>query len=242
MRNIKLLIEYDGTKYCGWQRQENGPTIQGEIENVLARIVQENVHVIGAGRTDAGVHARGQVANFRFESSLKTDELRRGLNGLLPADIVIHEVQEVSLEFHARYDAKERVYSYRIARSPTALERFYSWNLNYPLNLDAMHRAATSIVGVHDFESFCKANSDVGHHRCDVRSASWEEEGSALKFTIRADRFLHGMVRALVGSIVDVGRGYASLDEFVSILEKKNRSDAGRAAPPKGLVLEEVIY
>ena len=107
MRNIKLLIEYDGTKYCGWQRQKNSPTIQGEIENVLARIVQENVHVIGAGRTDAGVHSRGQVANFRTVSSLKTDEINNGLNGLLPEDIVIHEVQEVPLEFHARYNAKE---------------------------------------------------------------------------------------------------------------------------------------
>ncbi len=242
MRNIKLLIEYDGTNYCGWQRQENGLTIQAEIENVLSKVLQENVSIIGAGRTDAGVHARGQVANFRTETSLELKEIHSALNGLLPEDIVIHSVEDVHIDFHARYSAKERVYSYCITQRPTALTRLYSWHLNYNLKLDVMRWAAASIIGVHDFESFCKANSEVDHHRCNVMAAQWECEDARLKFTIRADRFLHGMVRALVGTMVNVGRGYTRLEEFVKILEKKNRSEAGQAAPAKGLVLEEIVY
>lgn len=242
MRNIKLLIEYDGTRYCGWQRQEHGQTIQGEIENVLARALQENVDLIGAGRTDSGVHARGQVANFRTETSLELSKIHDALNGLLADDIVVHDAQEVPLEFHARYSAKERVYSYRIARRPSAFTRFSTWHVKYDLKLDVMRGAAASIVGVHDFESFCKVNSNVDHHRCNVQSAWWECSGANLTFTIRADRFLRGMVRALVGTMVDVGRGYTPIEEFLKILERKSRSAAGQAAPAKGLVLEEVVY
>ena len=242
MRNIKLLIEYDGTRYCGWQRQENGSTVQAEIENVLAKVLQENVHIIGAGRTDAGVHARGQVANFRTESLLELGEIHNALNGLLPEDIVVHAVHDVPIEFHARYSAKERIYSYCITRRPAALTRAFSWYVKYDLKIDAMRWAAASIVGAHDFGSFCKMNSDVEHHRCDVMAARWECEDALLKFTIRADRFLHGMVRALVGTMVDVGRGYTPLDDFVKILEKRNRAEAGQAAPAQGLVLEEVVY
>ncbi|HEV8537465.1 MAG TPA: tRNA pseudouridine(38-40) synthase TruA [Bacteroidota bacterium] len=242
MRNIKLLIEYDGTDFCGWQRQENGPTIQAEIEGVLAKVLQENVSIIGAGRTDAGVHALGQVANFRTESSLGLRELRNALNGLLPEAIVVHDVQDVPPEFHARYSARERVYSYMITQTPSAIARRHSWYLGYSLQIDLMRWGAAAIIGVHDFESFCKANSDVDHHRCNVMAARWEQEGSRLKFTIRADRFLHGMVRAIVGTLVDVGRGYTPLDEFLGMLGKKDRREAGPAAPAKGLLLEEILY
>lgn len=242
MRNIKLLIEYDGTNYVGWQRQENGKSVQGEIESALQRVLQKEVSVIGAGRTDAGVHARGQVASVRAETKLEPSEIGGALNALLPEDIVIHNVEEVPAEFHARYSAKERRYSYLIARDPTALQRQYSWYLKYNLDVDLMKRAAESIIGTHDFESFCKANSDVDHYRCTVATAVWKEESTLLQFTISADRFLHGMVRALVGTMVDVGRGYTSLDEFLKILEKKDRKEAGMAAPARGLVLEEVVY
>lgn len=242
MRNLKLLIEYDGTNYSGWQRQENGPTIQGEIERALSQILQQSVNVIGAGRTDAGVHARGQTANVQTNATLQLYEIKHGLNALLPEDIVIHTVEEVSSEFHARYSAKERCYSYSITRTPVALLRNYSWYVKYALNIDPMRWASAAILGTHDFESFCKANSDVEHYRCTILSASWQAEETMLTFTIRADRFLHGMVRALVGTIVDVGRGYISLEDFLDILSKKNRSAAGMAAPAKGLVLEQVIY
>jgi tRNA pseudouridine38-40 synthase len=242
MRNIKLLLEYDGTNYSGWQRQDNGRTIQGEIESVLSRILQETVNVIGAGRTDAGVHARRQVANFRTESRLGNHELQGGLNGLLTDDIVVHEVTEVPLEFHARFNAKERAYSYRIVAEPTALLRKYSWYVKYQLNVDTMRWAAMSILGMHDFESFCKADSNVEHHRCTVHHACWLKEDTSLTFTISADRFLHGMVRALVGTMVDVGRGYLPIEKFLNVLEKKDRTEAGMTAPARGLVLENVVY
>ena len=242
MRNVKLVVEYDGTDYCGWQRQENGRTIQGELENVLSKVLQENISVIGAGRTDAGVHARGQVANFRTNSNFLLHEIANGLNGLLPNDIVVREADEVPFEFHARYSAKEREYSYIINRVPTALMRNYSWYLTYDLKIEAIQWAAASIIGVHDFQSFCKANSDVDHHRCNVVSAQWREEGSILKFEIRADRFLHGMVRALVGTMVDVGRGFTTPDSFLKIMEQKDRTKAGMAAPARGLMLEKIVY
>ena len=242
MRNIKLLIEYDGTNYVGWQRQENGKSIQGEIESVLLQILKEKVNVMGAGRTDAGVHARGQVANFRSETKLDFSSIKGGLNGLLPDDIVIKEVEEVHTDFHSRYSAKERQYSYTIVREPTALMRNLSWYVKYSLDVGLMQQAAMVITGKHDFESFCKANSDVDHHICNVNSAHWEENNLVLIFKISADRFLHGMVRALVGTMVDIGRGYTPMDDLMTILEKKNRTDAGMAAPAKGLVLEKIIY
>ena len=242
MRNIKLLIEYDGSRYVGWQRQESGKSIQGEIESVLRGVLQENVNVVGAGRTDGGVHARGQAANFRTETKLDSAQIENALNALLPNDIVIYGMEEVPMEFHARYSAKERRYSYLIARVPTALQRQHSWYVKYVLDVDLIKRASDLIIGTHDFESFCKANSDVEHHRCNVRASAWKEEGSFLRYTISADRFLHGMVRALVGTMVDVGRDYTSLDELVKILEKKDRKEASMAAPARGLVLEEVIY
>jgi len=242
MRNIKLVVEYDGTNYVGWQRQENGRSIQEEIESVLGQILQENVDLTGAGRTDAGVHARGQVANFRTESKLTLRGLRGGLNALLPDDIVVHQAAEELPEFHARYSAKERQYSYLITLEPSALMRNYSWHVRYRLNTELMRRAADACKGEHDFESFCKANSDVDHHICHVRAAAWEAYDKNLRFTISANRFLHGMVRALVGTMVDIGRGYTSYEEFFKILEKKNRSEAGISAPAKGLVLERVIY
>ena len=242
MRNIRLLIEYDGTEYCGWQRQEGVRTIQGEMESALFKLVREQIHVIGAGRTDAGVHARGQVANFRTESALQLYEFKNGLNSLLPDDIVIHEADEVPLEFHARQGAKERTYSYRITRRPVALLRNFAWYVKYDVKVDLMRRAAAAILGEHDFGSFCKSAAAVDHHRCTVSAAIWEMNGDMLSFTVRADRFLHGMVRALVGTMVDVGRGYIGLEDFLKILEMKDRTEAGMAAPAKGLVLESVSY
>ncbi len=242
MRNIKIFCEYDGTEYSGWQRQENGRTIQGEIENALRRILQEDVGLIGAGRTDAGVHARGQVANFRSSNRLPLDELRHGLNALLPADIVIRSAEDVPSEFHARFSARERSYTYTISRMPTAIMRNYVWHVSYELDVDSLRWAAAATLGDHDFTSFCKSASEVDNFRCVIRAARWDVEGPLLRFTVRADRFLHGMVRALVGTMVDVGRKHTSLEDFVALLEKKDRRLAGPAAPPQGLVLESVSY
>jgi tRNA pseudouridine38-40 synthase len=242
MRNLKLLLEYDGTNYVGWQRQENGTSVQGALEAAVAAITQQEASVIGAGRTDAGVHARGQVANFRSTTLLSADQLRGGLNALLPEDIAVTDVSDVPETFHARFSAIERRYSYLITLRPSALLRFYAWHVKYELDLREMERAATFILGTHDFQSYCKANSDVEHHRCDIRSASWASQGETIRFSIAADRFLHGMVRALVGTMVDIGRGFLTLEEFATILERRDRAEAGMAAPARGLVLEQVLY
>ena len=242
MRNIKLLIEYDGKNYVGWQRQENGTSIQGTIESVLSQILQESVNVIGAGRTDSGVHARGQVANFRSGTALSVEQIRSGLNALLPEDIVIHHAENVAEDFHARYSAKSREYSYQITLEPSALLRNYAWFVKYRLDRSLMQQTASLLIGIHDFQSFCKTQADVDHYRCNVRQANWEEHGSRLYFHITGDRFLHGMVRALVGTMVDVGRGYTGFEDFKNILMKKDRTEAGMAAPAQGLVLENVIY
>jgi tRNA pseudouridine38-40 synthase len=242
VRNIKLVVEYDGTDFAGWQRQDNAPTIQGAIELALATIVQETVSLVGAGRTDAGVHARGQVANFRTESTLEPLALQRGLNALLPDTIAVRDVEAVPMEFHSRYSATSREYSYTIVRRRSPLSRLHAWCLTYPLDLNVMQFASGTIVGEHDFASFCRTASEVGHHRCIVTTAAWESSDDTFRFRIRANRFLHGMVRALVGTMVDVGRGYTGLEEFQHILDKRDRTVAGMAAPARGLVLEEVYY
>lgn len=244
MHNIKLLLEYDGTNFVGWQRQQRGRSVQGELESVLSQILQQQINVIGAGRTDAGVHARGQVANFRSDSRLGVHDIHGGLGGLLPADIVIHAVEEVPLDFHARYSAKERFYSYSITLEPSALLRNYSWYVKYRLDEQRIQKTAKILLGQHDFESFCKANSEVDHYRCIVSHSCWviPQSGTTMRYEIRANRFLHGMVRALVGTMVDVGRGYTTPDEFLNILDKKDRKEAGMTAPAHGLVLESVVY
>jgi tRNA pseudouridine38-40 synthase len=242
MRNIRLLIEYDGTDFLGWQIQAEGRTVQGEIASVLARVLQHPVNLIGGGRTDAGVHARGQVANFRTNSGLATSSLHNALLGLLPDDVIVRAVDEVPEDFHARYGARERTYRYSITLIPRALGRAYCWHVTYRLEPSLLQAAAEAIGGVHDFHAFSKTGSDIEHYRCDVRSSFWNVEGSMLVYEIRADRFVRGMVRALVGTMVDVGRGAMSVDGFRGLLDSGDRSRAGTLAPACGLVLEQICY
>jgi tRNA pseudouridine38-40 synthase len=239
---MKLLIEYDGTDYAGWQRQENARTIQGEIEDALRRITQQEVSLIGAGRTDAGVHARGQVANFQSGTRLPAPEIEHALNAMLPEDIVIRRAEEAPLDFHARYSARERCYSYSIRRVPSAMQRNFSWFVGYPLDVCLMEQSAAMLPSVREFGSFCKGQAEVDDYRCTVLSACWKEDGPSLVFVIRANRFLHGMVRSLVGTMVDVGRGYTTPGEFSSILSANDRREGGPNAPARGLTLESVRY
>jgi tRNA pseudouridine38-40 synthase len=235
-------MEYDGTDFVGWQTQENGRSVQGEITKALKQILQESVNVIGAGRTDTGVHAKGQVANFRTHTSLETKSIVNAINGVLANDIRVLSAADVPGSFHARYDARERVYRYHISLKPVAIERQYQWFVKYDLDLASMNVAAGQIVGEHNFESFCKSESGVKHYRCMVSKSGWVEMQTKLVYEIRANRFLHGMVRALVGTMVDIGRGYTSRSAFQEILGAKDRSRAGMAAPPQGLFLHEVVY
>jgi tRNA pseudouridine38-40 synthase len=242
MRNLRLLLEYDGTAFVGWQMQANGRSVQGELTRVLEQVLQEQVNLIGAGRTDAGVHARGQVANVRTENDISCPLLEHALNGLLPPDVRVVELADVPVAFHARFDARERRYRYFIARVPAAIGRQYQWYLRKELDVAAMNRIAARIVGDYDFEAFCKYAADVDHCRCTVTDAGWDEGPGVLTFRIAANRFLHGMVRALVGTMVDVGRGYTMEQEFEGIMQSRDRARAGMAAPAHGLVLEQVLY
>ncbi len=243
MRNIKIVIEYDGTDFVGWQRQANGRSVQEELETVLRMLTDEIVTVTGAGRTDAGVHARGQVANFKIESPITVNDIQRALNGLLSDEIIVHSAEDVPKEFSARYSARERFYRYFISKAPTAIDRKFCWQLFYPLNVKLMNRASSLVRQTNDFQSFCKVNSGVDNYLCTILEAEWNTISTReLVFSIRANRFLHGMVRALVGTIIDVGREHISMEEFKEIINAKDRRRAGMAAPPQGLFLEEVVY
>lgn len=242
MRNIKLVLEYDGTDFVGWQSQPNGRNVQDEITSVLDQILQEPITLIGAGRTDSGVHARGQVANFKTHSSLTVSTILNALNGTLSEDIYIHSAEEVDEKFHSRFDAKERLYKYYISLKPTAIGRQYQWFVKYDLNINLMNQVAQQITGEHDFESFTKSEALVPHYRCTITTSQWTKTPTMLIYEIRANRFLHGMVRALVGTMVDIGRGYIPVSQFQDIMAAKDRRKAGMAVSPAGLFLEEIVY
>jgi len=242
LRNIKLEIEYDGTDFSGWQIQPKLRTVQGEIQDKLQTILGHKVNLIGAGRTDVGVHALGQVANFKTESELNKNSIINGLNGLLPDDVVIKKIEEVDLDFNSRYNAKSRLYKYRILLGRTAILRKFVWEVLYSLNLENVFQATKKIEGEHDFSSFCVAESAKDNNVCQVSSANWGKSGDELIFKIEADRFLHAMVRSLVGTLVEVGRGYFSVSDFINIMEAKDRKKAGPTAPACGLYLVEVKY
>jgi tRNA pseudouridine38-40 synthase len=242
MMRFRLLIEYKGSAYFGWQIQNGQVTIQGEIEKALKTIYSQDIGITGAGRTDTGVHARGQVAHFDLEKQADPGRLLRSLNGILKPDIRIKEISLVTSDFHARYSALSREYHYYIAPQPTALYEEFAWHLTYDLDLNRMNKAATFINGRKDFKSFCRAKSDVKHHYCDIIEAQWLKKEEFIVFVIRADRFLHGMVRAIVGTFVDIGRSKLDISGFKGILAGKNRSLASQAAPAKGLILEKIYY
>jgi tRNA pseudouridine38-40 synthase len=244
-RNIRLLLEYDGSRYHGWQRQLDAATIQGVLEDAVARLTQARVAVIGSGRTDAGVHARGQVANFRTESAIPLRAFHQGLNSLLPKDIAVLEAIEAPPEFHARKSARAKTYEYRILNRPdrSPLYRNYAWWLARRLDLAAMAGAAAALPGEHDFTAFRASGSDNINPVRRVLAAAWQDEpGGWLTFTITATGFLRGMVRSLVGTMAEVGQGKAPPAKLAELLTSRARHLAGPTAPPQGLYLVEVVY
>jgi tRNA pseudouridine38-40 synthase len=244
-KNFKLTIEYDGTRFHGWQIQKADPTIQAAIEKALATITGQPVRLNGAGRTDAGVHAVGQVANFHSETRLGAGELHRGLNSLLPPDIVIRACHVVNAAFHARFDARGKLYRYRIFNQPVpnAIGRQYEWFIRHPLDASAMRAALNQFVGRHDFSAFEGAGSPRAHSIRTVTAAdlSVGPQGR-LEITIAADGFLRYMVRNLVGTAVAVGSGKSAVSDVSGILASGDRSQAAPTAPPHGLCLVEVTY
>jgi tRNA pseudouridine38-40 synthase len=241
-RNVKLIIEYDGTNYHGWQIQKNSITIQGELKKALLKLTGEAENFIGAGRTDSGVHAKGQVANFRMHKTLKTFQIVRGLNAYLPEDIVVKSAEFVSNSFHSRYSAKKRIYHYHICRERTAIRRHFCWQVYKNFSLKLLNQMAKMLVGNHDFSAFSRLVVSSQHKQCIVFESHWFERANECVFRIVANRFLHGMVRTIVGTMMEIAYGKHDIEKFNEIFNGKNRLQAGPAAPAQGLILEEVIY
>lgn len=245
MRNIKIVVEYDGTNYCGWQKQPQGTTIQQEIENALNNITGENVALLASGRTDSGVHAIAQVANFKTESNIKAGEFQMGLNSVLPNDITIVSAEEAELNFHAQFSAKSKKYIYQIFNSshPSALLRQRAWFMPHTLDIDKMKESAKCLIGEHDFKAFAQSGIEVKTTIRTVSSVSIEQkENNIIEFSIEASGFLKRMVRLIIGTLVQVGKGKISPADFAEILHSGEKTKFVYAAPPQGLYLKEVKY
>lgn len=244
----QLVLHYDGGGFSGWQRQVDVRTVQGEVEAALARLCGKPVAVLGAGRTDAGVHARGQAAGVRVPERWTAQELRRALNAILPPDVWVAAAHEMQPRFHARYDATARRYTYYVgtdegSRSP--FRRRYEWALCEPLDADVLQKAASAIVGEHAFWAFAVRGTapPTDQHRCTVRVAEWRQRrNGGLAFEIEANRFLHHMVRFLVGTMVDVARGRRPLEDVQRLLESTDNSETSAPAPAHALFLDAVTY
>ena len=245
LKNFKITIEYDGGAYHGWQRQVSEPTIQEEIEKALMTMTGAKVALKGSGRTDAGVHACAQVANFLCDTNFSHDVFQRGLNSLLPRDIVITACTKVPDSFNARYDAKSKTYHYKILnrRLPAAIGRQYSWHIPQKLDLSAMRRACGHIIGTHDFKAFEGAGSPRAHTTRRVIHADLVKDNDGyLIFEIEGEGFLRFMVRNIVGTLVDVGLAKSTPEDFKRIMLSKDRNLAGITAPSHGLYLMQVNY
>src|SRR5690348_4402352 len=248
MRNLKLILAYDGSEFCGWQVQPDALSVQGALASAIGRITGEKVLPQGSGRTDAGVHALAQVVTFVTESSVPTENFQKALNDILPASVRVMQVAEAPPDFHARHSARAKTYRYRIFRGaicPPFLSR-YVWHYPYPLDEGAMTEAASVFVGKHDFTSFAAVDPERGsENTSNVRTifeSQWERHEDEFVYTVRGNGFLHHMVRNLVGTFILVGKGTVSKAELQKILAARNRSRAGATAPGSGLYLVSVEY
>ena len=243
--NVKLTIQYDGTRYDGWQRQGNTDnTLQGRLEGVLSRMVGSPVEIQGAGRTDAGVHARGQVASVHLPEGYTPQEVQDYLNRYLPEDVAVVDVEQVGERFHARLSAKGKEYRYhiRMGTVPDVFARKYQYRVEEPLDVEAMGKAAGYLTGKHDFRSFCGNRRFKKSTVREVFHIGIEVCGNDLTLVYRGDGFLYNMVRILTGTLLEVGLGQRTPQSMVEVLEAKERTAAGKTAPAQGLVLQEVFY
>jgi len=244
MATIKLTIEYDGTLYAGWQQQPNHLTIQAVLEEALSKITQQHISAVAAGRTDSGVHALGQVVSFQSNKTLAPAQWAPALNSYLPKDISVISSQQAPDDFHARFSAKGKIYEYRITLQPSrpALNRHRVWHLPHQLDTDAMRQAMPDFLGTHDFTSFRGPRSKTVNPVCTISHLSLSSEPPSLTFRIEGNRFLKQMVRAIVGTLIEVGEHKRNPNTLQEILHAKDRQAAGRTAPPQGLYLVQVIY
>jgi len=244
MRNIKLIIEYDGTNYYGWQKQLHQKTIQETIENSIERITGEKVNIYGSGRTDRGVHATGQVANFFTESRIPSEKFKYAINSVLPKDIIISHSEEVDSTFHSRYSAKGKEYKYLIynRETPSPILRNYAYYVPYELNFELMQEAAKDFIGTHDFAAFMSSGSSVKDTVRTIYDINLTRNNELIQLRVRGNGFLYNMVRIIVGTLVDIGIGKINSSCIPEILSSRDRQRAGHTAPPQGLYLEKVYY
>ena len=244
MRNIKLTIEYDGTSYGGWQKQKNNRTIQQCIEEAIKLLTGEEVELIGSSRTDAGVHAKGMVANFITNSKIPADKFREAINTKLPDDIGIIKSEEVDRNFHSRYDSKGKTYFYTLVNryEKVCIGRNYVYQVRDELNYNLMKEAAKYFLGKHDFKAFKTNGSSVKTSVRTINGLELELKGDVIKIFVSADGFLYNMVRIIVGTLIEVGKGKIKPEDIESIIRNGDRSKAGPCVPPNGLVLEKVFY
>ncbi len=241
--NIFVLeVEYDGTNYAGFQIQPNVKTVQGELQKALQSIYRQKITVAGSGRTDSGVHARRQIVHFTPPKILSNINLKLAINSQINKDIRIRRVGIADSSFHSRFSADVRTYKYFISLKENTFDRFYSWQINYDINFENICKCSKLIMGEHDFTAFCNAKSDVNHKICIIKKSNWIKENDSLIYTISANRFLHNMVRSLVGLMIKVGNGEKTVDDFKKILNDKKRYFDIFTAPPQGLFLEEITY
>ncbi len=244
MKRIKLTIAYDGTNYCGWQIQPNGITIEEVLNKALKKLMGEDILVIGASRTDSGVHAMGNVAVFDTESSIPPEKIGVALNQILPDDIVITESEEVAGDFHPRYCDCSKTYEYHIINTRILIptKRLTNYFVSYVLDLDKMRKAASYLIGEHDFASFCNVRTDVESTVRTITALDILQDGSQITIRITGNGFLYNMVRIIVGTLIRVGRGFYEPEKVIEILEAKDRKAAGVTAPAHGLMLMEINY
>ncbi len=244
MKRVKLTIAYDGTAYCGWQVQPNGITIEEVLNKALCKLTGEEILVIGASRTDSGVHAVGNVAVFDTKSSIPAERMAMALNQKLPDDIVVVKSEEVPLDFHPRYCDCSKTYEYHIVntRTPLPTKRLHNYFVSYELDVEKMRQAASYLVGEHDFVSFCNVRTDVENTVRTIYSLDILTNGDEITVRIKGNGFLYNMVRIIVGTLIRVGRGFYPPEEVKRILEAKERTAAGVTAPPQGLFLMEIEY
>jgi tRNA pseudouridine38-40 synthase len=242
LKNYKLIIQYDGTNYSGWQIQKNSNSIQQKITEAIEILLKEKVNLIGSGRTDSGVHAIGQVANFRTESDIDIYRFKHSLNSILPADILASAMDEVDAEFHARFDAKKRTYLYLLTQTRSPFYKNYSYFYPRKLDLQKLNLLCNLFLGEKDFTSFVKKNSEIENKNCNIYKAYWRQKGEVILFSIQASRYLHGMVRTIVGTLLNA-QDQADPETFIQeIFNSQNREEAFESVPAKGLFLYKVEY
>lgn len=245
MKVLILKVEYDGSGFSGWQLQPNRLTVQGALESAVKSIFETHYNVVGSGRTDAGVHARGQITHSHIDDyhNIPTEKIPKALNSNLPHSIRVIDAAIRQDSFHARFDAVAREYSYTIIENASVFNTHFATYMKYPFDKDSLIGSASVFLGKHDFTTFSKLNKDTSSYICDVKECEWNQiDDNIIRLKIKADRFVYGMVRSLVGAMFDVARGKRSNDEIINALDQKDRGLSSPLAPPQGLILEKIYY